>query len=102
ELQLVLTSERAREQQVADVGTRDQQDETDGSEQQEERPPHVADQRGAQGQRLLVRSLVLVRKLVVELPRDGRQLRLRTRERLTVAETPNPIDPPRLPLRRCG
>ena len=51
---------------------------------------------------LVAGSLVLLRKLIFELSRDGRQLRLGTRERLTVAETPNPIDPPRPPLRRCG
>ena len=36
-------AERARQQQVGHVGARDQQHEADGAEQDEQRPPHVAD-----------------------------------------------------------
>ena len=55
---LVAPVHAANEQQVRDVGARDQQQHAHRPEQQLERPPRVADQRITQGDRRILRGLI--------------------------------------------
>ena len=71
----LLARERSREQQVADVGARDEQHEADRREQDDQRPLGVADQRVAQRHRVVARALILLRKLALELLRQRVELR---------------------------
>ena len=57
---LLPSPERSRQQQVADVGARDQQHEADGAEQQQQRPLGVADQRVAQRLGVVLRAAILL------------------------------------------
>ena len=77
DLQLLLTAERAGEQQVADIRAGDQQHEGDRAEQQQQRLPRIADERVAEKLRLVPRSLILLRELAFELRGQRRELGLR-------------------------
>ena len=64
---LVTPSERAREQQVADVRAGDEQDDANGAEEKEQGPLGVANQGLAQRRRVVAGALILVGELALEL-----------------------------------
>ena len=71
----------AREQQVADVRARDQQDQRDRGEQHQQRRPDVADDQLLQRNHRRAPAGVLLRILALEPRRDRVHLRLRPRQR---------------------
>ncbi len=78
--QLLAPAERSGEQQVADVGARDQQHEDDRAQQHAQRRSHLADDQLLQRNDGRTPAGVLLRILTLQLQRDVRHLRFRPRE----------------------
>ena len=74
--QLLLPRQRSRQQQVADVRARDEQDEADGRDQQQQRLLGVADDGVPHRLREVQRAAILLRELALELLRQRRELGL--------------------------
>ena len=81
---LFLSRERARQQEVCDVGARDQQDESDRAHQDEKRPAHAADnliEKRHDAERQSSVRRVDVREVAAQPRRDRVHLGLRARSR---------------------
>ena len=75
-----------RDDQVRDVHARDQQDETDGRQQEQQRAARVAHHGVAERDREVLRTLILGRILLFHLTRDRVQLRDCARRRHALAQ----------------
>ena len=99
--ELAASAERSRQHEIRDVDADDQQHETDGAEQHEQRRAHVADERARAARGRQIRALRLVLgNASASRARDRAHLLARLLERHARLQPPDHVEVMRAALRR--